>query len=135
MPRIGEWIQGRAAGNAALIALIANRIYPIVMPQAAQQATPFPASVCWSTTVEPVDQAKQEAGQLSTYIVEFRIYAVSYTALDDIDDALRTLYDYQEGTTGGVTVNGAQYLGGQDGLVETTEILMRTARYRFRTRR
>jgi hypothetical protein len=135
MARIGEWIRAKAIANGALTALIGTRIHPIVLPQSAQQAVPFLDAISWAATVEPADQAKREAGELSNYIVEFRIYSEAYTALDDIDDALRALYDYHEGTAGGVTVTGAQYLGGQDGLIEQTEILMRTARYKFRTRR
>lgn len=135
MPRIGEWITAKALADTALTDLIGTRIHPIIRPQVDQQENPLENYIVWLTSVEPADQAKQEAGQLSTYVVEFHIYALKYTLLDDIDDALRDLFDYQPGTAGGVNVNGSKYLGGQDGLTDTTEIFMRTARYQFRTRR
>lgn len=131
----GKYIYAKLAADAGVTALVANRIYPVYLPQNAV----YPAIV-YLVENEPVDRQKDLAAYLDRATVKFHIWASAaqgengYAAVEDIDTAIRDTIDFVGAdTAGGVSIADAEYLGSSDGRDDEMTLFMRTATYRIVT--
>lgn len=129
---IGKWIRAKALADTTLTDLIGERLHPIVAPQ----GSPLPYCV-YLTQKQPATNTKSEPADTDRVSVEFHLHDTpdNYSRLEDIDDALRAVFDYSESTDAGVKVTGAQYDSTADGLTENVEHLVKIVRYSFRVYR
>lgn len=133
---IGNYLFARLSESAAVTALLGTgpvRVFPVVIPQ----RVPYPA-VAYSCSLRPDDTSKQEVATRDTYLVRLRIWAPTeqaaeaYVKCEQIDAAIRSALDKITGTAGGVTIDGCEYDGGEDGVDEKLEFFFREARYVMR---
>jgi hypothetical protein len=134
--KAGNYIFAKLTAAAGVTAIVSTRIYPMILPQ--EQV--FPAIV-YSVQNKPLDNnAKDKAAAHDTAVVSFNFWADvkygqdAYTALDNIDLAVRTALDFVEGVAGGVTCEGCKYIGSEDIYSEDRLLLGRVATYQLITK-
>lgn len=132
--RLGRYIHGKLTADAALAALVGDRVYPVLMPMKAE----YPAIV-YTVANAPLDRnMKDRPADHDSAKVSFHIWAdmqggqQNYDTLDDIDTALRAALDFAaEEEVGGVTVESCKYAGGRDGYDEGRTLYLRESNYDF----
>lgn len=130
--RIGKYISAVLNADAAVGAIVGDRIYPVFIPASGT----FPC-VVYMVNNAPHDQAKDHAGNLDRAVVTFHLWAEyserqqAYSVLEDLDAAIRTAFDFVEGTSGGVQVEICHYDGSVDGRDENNMAYLKTATYTF----
>jgi len=113
-----KYIYAKLTANAGVSALIATRVYPIVIPQNAA----FPA-IAYSAIYTPGDHNKTQAATKDNCEFTIRSWAATYDAAAALDKAVRAALDYVDDggegeTAGGVTVEVCEWLSSKDGMEE-----------------
>ncbi len=134
--QLGRYIYKAITTDAALTALIGNRIYPVFAGQNA--ASPF---LVYSVDNAPLDGGKKvQPADWDRTAVAFRLWAdagfgqQAYDLLEDIEAALRTLFDFSEGTLEGVTVASCYYENSTDGRDEESLMYLKQVSFTFTVR-
>lgn len=132
---IGKYIFSVLSADAAVSALVGNRIHPVFVPQGAT----FPC-VAYMAKNEPFDQTKDHPGYHDRAVVTLHLWAeyderqAAYSILEDLDEAIRNALDFVDGTAGGVQVESCRYDGTIDGRDEGNMMYLKTATYIFITK-
>jgi hypothetical protein len=100
MSTISEYVYSTLSGAAALTALVADRIFPMLAPE----LTPRPYIVFTKISTVPTEtHDSSSAERLDETIVQFMIVAETYTATEDIAAALRNVLEDAGGPVNGST--------------------------------
>jgi len=102
---VGKAIYSILSDNAAVDALISDRIYPNV----AKQTSAFPFVVYQVTGDDPTD-TKDGVSPLDENAILVMCFSQTYTQASDLADKVRTALDRVDGTYEGVELQGIQYL-------------------------
>ena len=133
---VGKYIFSVLSANSAVTALAGTRIYPVIIGE----KSAFPA-IAYSVSTTPKDTQKTQVSDYDRELVTFHIWADilqgadGYTKTCDIDAAIRTAFDFVEGTAAGVTVVACHYDGSKDVIAEDRMLIGKEATYTFITRR
>ena len=132
---IGKFLVARCAADPTITTLVGSRIYPVAAPQGT--ATPF---LTYSVAESPADTNKITGETKYNYTVAIRAYAhlgesvEAYTKLESIRDAMRAEFNFNDGTSGGVIVEGSHYEGSSDGMEGEVDFFFKEMRFSFRVR-
>ena len=102
---VGKAIYSILSDNAAVDALISDRIYPNV----AKQTSAFPFVIYQVTGDSPTD-TKDGVSPLDENAILVMCYSQTYTQASDLADKVRIALDRVDGTYEGVELQGIQYL-------------------------
>ena len=102
---VGKAIYSILSDNAAVDALISDRIYPNV----AKQTSAFPFVVYQVTGDDPTD-TKDGVSPLDENAILVMCFSQTYTQASDLADKVRIALDRVDGTYEGVELQGIQYL-------------------------
>jgi len=106
---VGKAIYSLLSDDAAVDAIISDRIYPNV----AKQSSAFPFVVYTVTGDNPTD-TKDGVSPLDENAVLILCYSQTYSQASDLADKVRTALDRKDGTYEGVNIQGIQYLSYSD---------------------
>lgn len=100
MSTISEYVYSTLSGAAALTALVSDRIFPALAPE----ATARPYIVFHKiSTVTNETHGSSSAERLDEILVQFMIVAEDYTSTEDIAAALRTVLEDSPAPVNGST--------------------------------
>lgn len=113
--------------NAAVTAIVSNRIFP----QVAKQGAEFPAIIYSRETAIP-ENSKDGAGDIDYQRYEIKMYAAQYPVLETLVEAVRAALDFASGTYNGVQVDSCSFITSRDAFSEDQTLYGRLAEYQLR---
>jgi hypothetical protein len=132
---VGKYIYSVLSNDAGVSALVGDRIYPVLIAEDAA----FPA-IEFSVSSVPLDSQKTQVSDHDSEVVTFHLWADAlqgadaYSSSCDIDAAVRTAFDFVEGTAGGVTVEHCHFDSSKDILSEDRRLIGKEVAYTFITK-
>lgn len=126
----GRYVYAKLAAASGVTAIVGSgdscRIYPINIPQ--NQTYPAITYVCSN---KPGDLNKTQKATSFSVMVTVSMWAATYTECEEMDLAVFDALDFTEGTAGGETVKGSDYLGSEEAQDIQNELFLRVATYKI----